>query len=220
MRQEDVYIIRNGLNLADFSFREPDAKPPNPPVILAIGSFLDPKGFDILIQACGRLQHQGIPFICRIIGDGEERPRLERLVQDLGLGGVVQMPGAFPFEQLKAEFLGATVFAMPSKDSPDGSDGLPTVLIESMAFGLPVVATRKAGIPDLVRDGETGLLVEPNDTDSLATGLASLLGDEELRSRLCQGGRKLVEQEFDIHKSVSQLLHLTTTHSSTAVRDD
>jgi glycosyltransferase involved in cell wall biosynthesis len=213
MRTQEIYLIRNGLNLQNFPFRGFRSPSSETPVILAIGWFVDPKGFDVLIQACAHLHRQSIPFMCRIIGDGEERPRLERLVQELGLEGASQMPGALPYEQLKTEYAGATVFVMPSKDSSHGSDGLPTVLIEAMALGVPVVATRKAGIPDLVKNGETGVLVEPNDPDSLAAGLARLLGDVELQNRLSLAGRELVKQEYDIHKSAAQLLHLITTHS-------
>lgn len=97
---------------------------------------------------------------------------------------------------------------VPSKDSPAGSDGLPTALIESMAREIPVIATRKAGIPDLVKDGENGLLAEPNAPDSLAERLGLLLQDKELQHRLCLAGRKLIEREFDLHHSVSHLVRL------------
>lgn len=210
IRKKDLHLIRNGIDLSEFPFREPECPPCELPIILGIGSLLDMKGFEVLLKACSILHQRAVSFICRIIGDGEQRPHLENMIEELGLEQIVQLPGSVPFEKLIKEYAAASVFIMPSKDSPRGSDGLPTVLIESLALGLPVVATRKAGIPDLVKDQETGLLVKPNDPSQLAECIAVLLKDGNLRERLAQAGRKLVEKEFDIRKSVAQLVDLIT----------
>ncbi len=216
MRTQDLYLIRNGINLEKLFFKGRPLHRQTKRIILAIGNFVDKKGFDILIQACDKLYHWGIPFSCRIIGDGERRPYLEKMVRKLGLENTISMPGAMPFAELVKEYDAATVFVMPSKDSMEGSDGLPTVLIESMAVGLPVIATRKAGIPDLVRNGETGLIAEPNDPESLASCIVRLLEDPELQLKFSRAGRRLIEEEYDIRWSTSKLLEIIQAYSPTS----
>lgn len=214
---EDVYLIRNGLNLDDFPVRSLQNDLPDKPLILAAGAFNEPKGFHVLIEACAQLKAQGLPFRCNIIGEGPERARLEGLVKRLDPEGLVSLPGACSFRQLRAAYYEASIFVMPSVDSPVGSDGLPTVLIESMAIGVPVVATDKAGIPDLVQDRVTGLVAPPGDAKALARCLSELLSDKELRINLAREARKAVEAEFDIERSAQRLLCLVEKHRSNAV---
>lgn len=206
-----VHLIHNGINIEDFTPRT--SEPGIPQILLAVGTLIGKKGFDVLIQACGLLQQRGIPFVCRIIGEGRERLRLETLVRQLSLNSNIQLPGSMTLKELLAEYAAATILVMPSKDTPIESDGLPTVLIESMALGIPVVATRKAGIPDLVKDGETGLLAEPNDPESLAASITRLLSDCDLQHRLSRAGRRFVEKEYDIRNSVSKLSTLMVYNS-------
>jgi colanic acid/amylovoran biosynthesis glycosyltransferase len=208
MRSKDLYLIRNGINLAHFVYRGSQNPAPEKTMILAIGALREYKGFDVLIQACSILRQRGISFICRIIGEGKERKALEQIVDALSLADYIQMPGAVSFSELINEFAAATILVMASKDSKLGSDGIPTVIIESMALGIPVVATRKAGIPELVRDGETGFLAEPNDPVSLAECISALLTDETLQTKFSEAGRKVVEREYDIRVSISNLLKL------------
>jgi colanic acid/amylovoran biosynthesis glycosyltransferase len=211
---EDVYLIRNGLNLDDFAVRSTQNGLPDKPLVLAAGSLTEPKGFHVLVEACAQLKAQEPSFHCCIIGEGPERTRLEELVKRRGLEGQVSLTGACTLEQLKAAYYGASIFVMPSVDSPVGSDGLPTVIIESMAIGVPVVATRKAGIPDLVQDRGTGLLAPPGDVKALAQCLSELLSDQELRVNLTREARKAVEAEFDIKCSAQRLLKLVEKQKS------
>lgn len=207
MRGQDVYLIYNGINLEDFLINDVHLGQ-QPPIILSIGSLVEKKGFDVLINACALLKRSGLIFTCRIIGKGKERPHLEKLVRDFGLKKIVQLPGAMDFQLVKQELAKATIFIMPSKPTQGDQDGLPTVLIESMAMGTPVVSTRLAGIPDLVKDGETGLLAAPGDPESLAECMAQLLRDPDLQQRLALAGRRLVEQKFDLRRSAATLLGL------------
>jgi colanic acid/amylovoran biosynthesis glycosyltransferase len=211
IRNQDVFLIYNGIDLEDFPVKDLHLGR-QPPMILAIGTLEGRKGFDILIEACALLKQRGFIFTCRIIGEGRERGRLEKLVRHLGLEEIVHLPGAMAFQQLQQEFTKATILVMPSKPALDDHDGLPTVLFESMALGTPVVSTRLAGIPDLVKDGETGLLAEPGDPESLSGCMERLLEDHALQQRLALAGRKLVEAGFDIRNSVKTLLGLITPH--------
>jgi glycosyltransferase involved in cell wall biosynthesis len=219
IRNRDLYLIRNGIDLKEFLMKNIQIGQ-QAPIILAIGSLIEKKGFDDLINACALLKQKGFIFTCRIIGKGEERPRLEKLVRKLGLEKIVQMPGAMNFQQIKQEFVKATIFVMPSKPTHADQDGLPTVLIESMGLGTPVVSTRLAGIPDLVKDGETGLLSEPNNPVSLAECLQRLLMDQEMQKQFSIAGRRLVEKKFDIGKSVLRLLQLINEYSVDQLNGD
>lgn len=207
IRKQDVHLIYYGIDLNDFLMKNPHLGR-QPPIILAVGSLFEKKGFDVLINACALLKRRGLIFTCRIIGKGRERPRLEELVRDLGLEDLVHMPGARPFQEVKQEFTEATIFVMPSKTTSTDQDGLPTVLFESMALGTPVVATRLAGIPDLVRDGKTGLLAEPDDPVSLADCISTLLKDRTLRAKFSETGRQLVESKCDIRVAAVNLSYL------------
>jgi colanic acid/amylovoran biosynthesis glycosyltransferase len=213
IRKNELYLIRNGISLAELPFKESNCPTSELPTVLGIGTLIEKKGFDVLLHACSILHQQGVSFICRIVGDGEERPHLEDMIRELGLEQMVQMPGSLPFEKLIKEYATASIFVVPSKDSRKGSDGLPTVLIESMALGVPVVATRKAGIPDLVKDGETGLIAEPNAPVSLAECLQRLLMDQEMQKQFSIAGRRLVEKKFDIRKSILRLVQLINEYS-------
>lgn len=211
---QKVHLVRNGLNLAEFQSKTYQTASPEIPLLVAVGSLVEKKGFDDLLQAISLLQQEGLDFQCRIYGEGPERHRLEGLVYDLGLEGVVTMPGTLPFEQLKVEMAQATIFVMPSKRTQVDIDGIPTVLIESMAMGVPVVATRIAGIPELVKDGETGLLAEPNNPDSLAKAIKRLLKDRNLQQILSQNGHKLVKSDYNIDITVPKIKRLLERYKS------
>ena len=170
-------------------------------MILAVGSLLHLKGFHILISACAELDKMGVCFLCKIIGEGVERGNLETKIENLQMTDKVQLPGYRTIDELFEEYTNASVFVMPSVPSSIGTDGLPTVIIEAMAAGLPVVATRHAGIPDLVIDGETGLLVNPGDISSLADAIKEMISNKELYSKFAVQGRQKVENEFDLKKN-------------------
>ena len=120
----------------------------------------------------------------------------------------MELPGRLQPEALLPLFRSADLLAMPSCVRHGDQDGIPTVLIEALALEIPVVATRVSGIPELVRDGDTGLLVDPDDPAALAAALARLLADPGLGRRLAAAGRELVVAEFNSRRSAARLLEL------------
>lgn len=199
--------IYNGLDLASFAPR-PTPKD-KPPLVLGVGRLVEKKGFDDLLRAAAILRDQGLAFRCVVVGSGEEQARLERLRAELDLSGVVDLAGPLPREALLDLYPRASVFAAPCVVGADGNrDGLPTVLIEAMALGLPVVATPVTGIPELVRAGDTGLIVPERAPGDLAAAIARLLGDPALALVLAARGRARVEAGFDLGRNAADLRRL------------
>lgn len=195
--------IYNGLDLQRFAYAPPDAGARH---ILAVGRLVEKKGFHILIEAIRLLRAGGEDVTCRIVGQGEEAENLAFQIADARLEDAVQLVGPLSQEDVTREMRAAAVLACPCVVGGDGNrDGLPTVLLEAMALGLPAVATGVTGIPELVRDGETGLLVPEGDPEALAEALRRLLDSHALRSALSGRGRALIEREFDITRNAAQL---------------
>jgi glycosyltransferase involved in cell wall biosynthesis len=209
LTKRPAVLVRNGVDLQQLQVIERvSIKEDCEPLILAIGTFSHAKGFHVLIQACALLRKRTKHFRCRIIGDGVERQNLKRLIQENSLTGIVDLPGVLAFDALREQYHQATVLVMPSIPSHVGSDGLPTVLIEAMAQGIPVIGTRHAGLPDLIRHQQTGLLAEPDDAQMLADYIYIFLNDLKLRTRMASNGRHLVEQEFNLRSNSIRLADL------------
>jgi len=202
-RLAHLEVVRNGLDTARFC---PNPHPQGaPPCIIAVGRLVETKGFHVLVEACARLRDRGLPCRCLIIGDGPEAGRLQDLVNDFGVNDRVILRGKLPPAELMAYYRQADVLAMPACIRNQDADGIPTVLIEAMAMEIPVVATRVSGIPELVVDGETGLLVAPDDAAALAEALARLLRDQDMARRLARAGRHLVLAQYRGETSARQL---------------
>ena len=199
--------------------------------ILSCGSLHPRKGFPVLLEACARLRDEGRAFRCAILGDGPERPRLERLIADRRLGGHVALLGAQPHREVIRRYREADVFALACMTDYLGwgeirsdpllllevglaipfrplTDGIPNVLVEAMAMGLPVVSTSVAGIPELVADWRTGLLVPEQDPAALATAIGRLMDDPALRETLGRHARAEVAERFDRGKNIRDLVRV------------
>ncbi|MEM7145735.1 MAG: glycosyltransferase family 4 protein [Verrucomicrobiota bacterium] len=204
-----VTRVYNGLEPDDFPKREHPGGVAAPFRIVSVGRLIEFKGFHHLIRACGELRDGGVDVECVIVGEGEWRERLEGLVAELGLGGVVSLPGVKTQEEIKGELARSDVFALPCVvDGKGASDILPTVITEAMAAGLPVVSTRLVGVPEMVVDGETGLLVEPGDEGALAGALRRLALDGGERKRFGEAGVERARAVFELGKTSGQLLEL------------
>lgn len=200
-----VRLIRCGLPLDRFPFRERSA-PRAPWEIVSVGRLVDYKGFDVLIKAVARLRDRGLESRCVIVGDGPERAGLERLAGSSGLGGSVTFLGGKPQEEVRRRIESADLFVLAAVPGCDGQqDGIPIVLMEAMALGVPVVSTKLSGIPELVIDSLTGLLAAPGDHEHLAMVIERALTDGDMTERRRLAARAHVEREYDIERSIDAL---------------
>jgi len=198
-----VQRIYNGLDLDKLHFLSPAERPPR---IVGVGRLVEKKGFGCLIEACAILNERGTRFECEIVGDGEQEPTLRQMVAELHLSECVRLVGSRPQAQVFKIIQGGAVFAAPCIIGKDSNrDGLPTVLLESMALGTPCISTNVTGIPEVIRDGQTGLIVPQHDAHALASGLEKLLADAALRVRLAGAARRLIENNFDTHRNTQAL---------------
>jgi glycosyltransferase involved in cell wall biosynthesis len=194
-----VRRIYNGLDLHDLCYSPPDRRPP---IVIGVGRLVEKKGFSDLVEAAALLRKRGREFRCEIVGDGVLRGALADQVRRLDLEGHVELMGALPRGEVYRRVASAAALAAPCVVAADGNrDGLPTVLLEAMALGTPCVSTPVTGIPELVREGDTGLIVGERDSGALADALERLLDDERLSRRLARSARALVEAEFDIERN-------------------
>ena len=204
-----IHRVYHGIDLELFGGRE-ISPPTSPHLILAVGRFVEKKGFPDLIEACRILRDQGLEFQTMIVGGFTPlTAEIDRLVDRYDLTGRVSLHPAMTQEELARIYTRATIFALPCLITDDGDrDGIPNVLVEAMASGLAVVSTRVSGIPELVRDGETGRLVRPRDVTALAGAICELLADGQLRARLGRSGRQLVQRDFDARGNTARLRQL------------
>jgi glycosyltransferase involved in cell wall biosynthesis len=206
-----VELVYHGVDLSRFkpSNALPRARdgrnPTDPVVILSVGRLVEKKGTDVLLDALARLS-PSLQWKLVHIGGGPLRRRLERMARGLGISARVIWRGALTQQELLPEYKKADLFALASRIARDGDrDGLPNVLLEAQTQALACVATRVSAIPELVRDGQTGVLVEPNDPDALARALEMLISSPARRRTLGQAGQSRVVESFALDANIEQL---------------
>ncbi len=160
--------------------------------IVSVGRMHHNKAFDILMEATRRLVDKGYELEVRIIGDGAERDRMEALRRDLQLEGIVTFLGSMSEDEIIDELLDADIFSAVSRHEPLG-----VVYMEAMSLGVPTLGTTSGGVHEIIDDGRSGLLVEPNDPDALAAALKRLIEDPALRRELGEAGRESIVENFD-----------------------
>ena len=209
-----MHRVFNGMDLANFPAPAPRPEAPDRPVsIVSTGRLIEFKGFQHLIPACATLHARGLNFRCDIIGDGPGRESLQGQIEGLGLRAQVRLRGSLPQEEVFAALRACDIFTLPcTTDRLGTTDVFPTVILEAMASGKPVVSTRLAGVPEQIVDEESGLLVEPGNEVQLADALAALVTSGPRRQELGQAGRLRVEQEFSVEKTVLPLKALFERH--------
>lgn len=188
---------------------QPSAPRRDPPLsILTVGRIAAAEGYkghDRVIRAMPALMKRFPDLIYHIVGDGDGRPDLEDLVRQQGVSSAVRFHGIVSDGDLNRLYTEASVFVMPS-----GREGFGLVFLEAMAHGLPVVAGNADATPEVVVDGETGLLVDPNSEDEIAEALAALLSDASQRERMGQKGRARAEREFSCEAFWARLADILT----------
>ncbi len=198
-----VTRIYNGVDLSQF--RAADFSQTIPSVI-SIGRLIEKKGFGDLIDACALLKTDTRDFTCQIIGEGPLDSALRARISRLGVDDCVKLMGPCSQTKIREMLANATVFVLPcTKEQNGGMDNLPTVIMEAMAAGLPVVSTAVAGVPEMVDDGRTGLLVPERDPKALAAAIDDVISNPADARRLGSNGRTVAREKFSIETSVRNL---------------
>jgi glycosyltransferase involved in cell wall biosynthesis len=209
--RKKTHIVHCGVVLEHYQARSTEAMPQDGErfELISTGSLQPYKGHAYLIGACALLRERGIALRCRIIGEGKERPALEQMISQTGLEDVVELLGAQPQQEVARLLSTAHCYVQPSVITPSGKmEGIPVSLMEALACGLPVVATKLSGIPELVQHNKTGYLVKPADATALANALTKLYNNPTSATQLAQEGRALVAREFELSRNVQQLAEL------------
>jgi len=205
---ERIHVVHCGVDLSLFS-PSPRAEQDGTFRILCVASFEPVKGHEVLVAACAQLAARGVAFRCDLVGDGPERERIASTIAAQHLEGRVVIHGPRSRDAVAALLADSDAFALASVPTSQGKrEGIPVVLMEAMARRLPVVASRLSGIPELIEDGVSGMLVEPRDQSGFAAALEKLAADPMLRERLGRAARATIESRFDQRASAEQLLAL------------
>ena len=206
--EKKINVIHCGVDTQDFSTRD-DKQLGAPPLLGALGRMVEKKGFDDLILACDLLKRKGIEFQLQIAGDGPLLNNLKELAREKRLTGNIEFIGIVPHEKVPHWLKSLDVFVLPCKVDKNGDmDGIPVVLMEAMLSGVPVMSTRTSGIPELVIDGETGLLFNANSSRDIADKFEVLISEYNLAKKRTIQAIVLVNNEFSLFKNTLQLLKL------------
>jgi glycosyltransferase involved in cell wall biosynthesis len=211
---EGVDVVHCGIE--PDRVQPPEQRVPNdPPRILSVGRAVEKKGHEYLIEGCAELLARGRSLRCDVVvGSGGRRDRLQARIEELGIGDSVTLLDTRDEDGIFELLREVDIFALACVVAESGDrDGVPVSLMEAMACELPVVSTPVTGIPELVVDGETGLIVPERDAVALADALDRLLDDEQLRGRLGRKGRAKVLEEFNVQISAARMADIFRTVS-------
>ena len=205
--EDKLHIVYCGIDVSLFSPKE-KTQIHDVPHILSAGRLVDKKGFEYLIDACGKLRDQQVAFKCTIAGSGPLEENLKQRVKDQKLEKLVTVTGKVIMQEDIPAFMNeGDIYCLPCVWAKDNDvDGLPQMLMEAMACGVPCVSTKLVGIPDLLIQSETGLLVEPNDASQLADALNVLIHDKQLQMDLARKGLAHVKAKFDLSTCLNPLV--------------
>lgn len=177
--------------------------------LISIGSLQDYKGFPYLIEACALLVKRNIPIHCEIIGEGEKRNYLEKLINEHSLKNVVYLAGAKTQAEVAKALSKADCYVQPSIITKTGKmEGIPVAIMEALSSGLPVIASDISGISEIVRPGGTGYLVPEKSPSKLADALEFVFRHPQDAMRLVKNGQELVAEEFNLNKNIARVAHL------------
>lgn len=199
-----VVLAHHGVEIGN---RRRNTAPEPPTTVLSVGRLVAKKGHDTLVRAAALLRDRGVDVQLRIVGEGAEWSHLQRLVHELDVNDRVTFTGPLSEAEVRREYERAHVFALACKELENGDrDGIPNVLLEAMAYGLPIVSTRCSGILEAVEDGRSALLADPGDAEGVADRLAEIVSDELLRGRLGSGAAQRVQRHFDRERNLPTVI--------------
>jgi colanic acid/amylovoran biosynthesis glycosyltransferase len=204
------HVVRLGVDPEEF-VPLAEAPPRDSLQLICVGRLVPQKGQHILIEAISALIQRGTPVHLRLVGDGPDRPSLERQVDRLNLRAHVTFTGSVNRDQVAGLLELSDLFVLASF-----AEGIPVALMEAMAREIPVISTYIAGIPELIRPGIDGILVPPSDVDSLASAIQQVAADPELRQRLGRAGRRRVLDCFNLPVNLDHLAGVFKSHLAAA----
>jgi glycosyltransferase involved in cell wall biosynthesis len=212
-----IFRVFNGIAPGGFLPREPVGEVPR---ILSVGRYVEKKGFGDLIAACALLRDRGVAFVCDVAGGGPLEAEMQGQIDGERLGGTVRLLGPRPQADVRRLLSQAQLFVLPCVVEADGgSDNLPTVIMEAMLAGVPVVSTTVAGVPEMIAPGEDGLLTPPRDPAALAEAMEKVLLDRVLGARLAARARVSAAEKFSVEMTVRELQCLLIRHAGVVVPD-
>jgi glycosyltransferase involved in cell wall biosynthesis len=201
-----LYRMYHGIDLGLFSGGDPRTNPVAPYHLVTVARLVPKKGLPTVYRALQRLQQEGVDFQHTLIGDGDDLNELLVLIRDLGLSDSCKWVGTLAHEHVLDYYRRSDLFVLGCEQAANGDrDGIPNVFVESLAMGLPVVGTRLSAIPELIEDGETGLLVQPGNDEEMARAMQRILTDTQLREQIIHSGKKRVRQAFNNRELINDL---------------
>lgn len=208
IQRDRVHVIPNGVDSQRFRAAKNRQEKNGPKKIVTVARLDLHKGHDRVLEALAILNKEGLTPCYTIVGEGDQKGRLREMVRALGLEQQVIFAGFAPESQLPQIYADADIFVMASREIPgrlDLIEGFGTAFLEASASGLPVIAGRSGGVPDAVRDGKSGILVDPDEPKEIAHALKLLLSDRKLAKRMAREGRKWIEMEMTWEKVSERL---------------
>lgn len=215
-KAKPIHCVYHGINLDLFSHNGRPASANPPYHVLTVARFVPKKGIDTILRALARLRDQGVPLRYTLVGDGKagDKRAIRDLIRELDLEAMVSMPGTVTHDEVIRLLHEADCFTLGCREARDGDrDGIPNVVAEAMATGVPVAATHVSGLPELVTHEETGLLCAPDDPDALATIIHRLLTDQPTRDRVIPAARETVRRVFDNKQLIRDLGNIYISHN-------
>lgn len=209
-----IHCIYHGIDLKLFQQTTLQPEPHNPFKILTVARMTQKKGLPTIYKALAGLQQKGIPFQHTLIGDGDDREKILALIASLGLQDHCKWIGTQTHEEVLAHFKSSDLFVLGCEIAENGDrDGIPNVLVESLAMGVPALSTTVSAIPEILIDGKTGITVPPCRPDHLEKAMLRMLTDKKLRKQLIAGGQERVKDNFDNSQWIQKLAEIFREHN-------
>jgi glycosyltransferase involved in cell wall biosynthesis len=209
-----IYCVYHGIDTTLFQQTEVSYAPQSPFKILTVARMTQKKGLATIYQALAGLHAQGLRFQHTLIGDGDDREKILALIAELGLQEHCQWLGTRTHEEVLLHFKASDLFVLGCEIAANGDrDGIPNVLVESLAMGVPALSSAVSAIPEILIDGKTGITVPPSQPEQLGKAMLRILTDEHLRRQLIAGGQELVKDTFDNRRWIEKLSEIFRRHN-------
>lgn len=213
--QTPIYCIYHGIDLKLFQPKSSDRIPEEPYKLLTIARMTAKKGLPTIYRALDRLKKRGIKFSHTLIGDGDDREAVHTIIHELGLENCCQLLGTLTHEEVLTSFQSNDLFLLGCEIAKNGDrDGIPNVLVESLAMGVPALSTDVSAIPEILINGKTGITIPPSDPIAMEEAILQLLTNQRLRNKLIENGKQFVENNFDNSKLIKQFAEIIPQHNS------